>query len=243
MPKFPTYPKVTARNFTRWNEEMFCKYNNERVYNHPNLIIRFVESTRVKQLLNHLLPIKDSDKILAAGCGEGHIEKYLKNGEITLIDISKEAIRRAKDGLGPQNNHKFIVGDLEKIPVRDNYFDKVECSEVIEHVMSPKRMLKELQRVLKPNGTLVITFPNEPLINFFKNVLIKLHLFNYFFPNIPRDMTEEWHLRAYDLKSFRRDLGGSWNIVNEVGIPFWFLPIRYLVKCVSGLDRGSPSSE
>ncbi|OGC97698.1 hypothetical protein A2634_04745 [Candidatus Amesbacteria bacterium RIFCSPHIGHO2_01_FULL_48_32] len=231
MPKFPIYPKVTTRNFRRWNEEMFCKYNNERVYNHPNLIIRFVESMRVKQLLNHLLPIKDSDKILAAGSGEGHIERYLKNGEVSLIDISKEAIRRAKDNLGVQNNYKFIVGDLEKIPVRDNYFDKVECSEVIEHVMSPKKMLKELCRVLKPNGTMVITFPNEPLINYLKGALIKLHLFNYFFPNIPRDMTEEWHLRAYDLRSFKKDSESRWRLVDIKGIPFSFFPVRYLVVC------------
>ncbi|HCH59304.1 MAG: 3-demethylubiquinone-9 3-O-methyltransferase [Candidatus Amesbacteria bacterium GW2011_GWA2_47_11b] len=231
MPKFPIYPNIGKEKFKSWNENMFIKYNNERVYSHPNPIIRFVERVRVSQILHHLSPLKDSDKILAAGCGEGYIEKYFNNGEITLMDISNEAIRRARLALGRKTNFSFINGDLEKIPIPDAFFDKVECSEVIEHVIDPKKMLRELRRVLKPKGLLVITFPNEPLINLLKRILIKFYLFSHFFPNIPNDMTEEWHLRAYNLKRFKEDLCEGWLIKKIRGIPFDILPIRYLVVC------------
>jgi ubiquinone/menaquinone biosynthesis C-methylase UbiE len=53
--------------------------------------------------------------------------------------------------------------DLEKtpIPAPDNYFDYILCSEVIEHMeIDPMFMLSEVNRVMKPNGTLIVTTPN-----------------------------------------------------------------------------------
>lgn len=60
------------------------------------------------------------------------------------------------------------VGDVQKIPLPDNSFDTVLCAEVLEHVPEPLQALKEIRRVLKPNGYLVMSTPllmylhNEP---------------------------------------------------------------------------------
>lgn len=230
MNKFPTYPRISKSRFRSWNEEMFIRYNNERVYYHTSPIIRFVERKRVETILKFLQPLNRSDQILAAGCGEGYIENKIPTGKITLVDLSQEAIRRAKINSNRITDKKFIVADLERLPFPKSSFDKIECSEVIEHVYSPKALLLELHRVLKPDGFLVITFPNEPLINFIKKIFIFLRVFNLFFPNVPKDMVEEWHLRSYNLSSFRKD-SRLWKIDTIQGIPFNFFPVRFAVKC------------
>ena len=228
---FPNYPRVSANNFIRWNEMMFYKYNNERVYNHPSPLIRFVEWCRVKALLRLLQPINKSDYILAAGCGEGYIESQIKEGKILLIDLSVEAIHRAKSRLSKIPHRDFKVANLENIPTKSRVFDAIECSEVIEHVYNPDKMLNEFYRVLKPRGKFVISFPNEPLINFIKQIFIHLGMFKLFFPNIPKNMTEEWHLRSLDLNRFKEMTGKSWRIEKVLGVPFTWLPIRYVVSC------------
>jgi len=228
---FPFYPRIPKNKFRAWNEVMFIRYNNERVYHHSNPFIRFVERKRVQAIIKLLAPLSPSDRILAAGCGEGYVENFIPTGLITLVDISREAITRAKIASTNLHRKKFLIADLERLPIPSNYFDKIECSEVIEHVYSPANLLKELRRVLKPAGFLVITFPNEPLINSIKKILIRFRLFHLFFPNIPPDMTEEWHLRSYDLVSFQKDSSPYWKISAVKGIPFDLLPLRYVLKC------------
>jgi len=50
--------------------------------------------------------------------------------------------------------------DKEPLPFADAEFDVVTCSEVVEHVENPRRLMREAWRVLKPGGTLVMTTPN-----------------------------------------------------------------------------------
>ena len=50
--------------------------------------------------------------------------------------------------------------DQEPLPYPDGAFDVVTCSEVVEHVENPRRLMREAWRVLKPGGTLVMTTPN-----------------------------------------------------------------------------------
>lgn len=60
------------------------------------------------------------------------------------------------------------LGDAHHLPFKDNSFETVFCSQVLEHVVSPKQVLKEIYRVLKPDGQAIISAPhigylhNEP---------------------------------------------------------------------------------
>lgn len=210
---------------------MFVRYNNERVYHHPNPAIRFIENSRVNAVLSLLSPMKSTDTILAAGCGEGYIEKFLKCQHLVMVDISKEAIKRAKKGKYKAKKTTFKIADLENLSFSKNTFDKVECSEVIEHVYSPQKMLSQLSRVTKPDGCLVISFPNEPLINSIKHIFIRLGIFHQIFPNVPKDMTQEWHLHSFTLGKFQQLCQGSWQISKVHGVPFSIFPIRYVALC------------
>jgi 2-polyprenyl-6-hydroxyphenyl methylase/3-demethylubiquinone-9 3-methyltransferase len=53
------------------------------------------------------------------------------------------------------------IATIEKLPLRDNAFDGVICSSVIEYLHDPKACLEELHRVLKPGGVALISVPNR----------------------------------------------------------------------------------
>ena len=107
---------MNQEQFEQWNETMFVKYNNERLYLHPNLIVRWVESLRVKTILK-LVSANASDKILSIGCGEGYVENQIHTGDLYMVDISKSAVEKAKNKLKNNTNIKeIVVGDGLKLP-------------------------------------------------------------------------------------------------------------------------------
>lgn len=93
---------------------------------------------------------KDSGNFetLDLGCGGGLFEAN-PHGQVNL-DICKPN--------KPISN--FILGDGHYLPLRENKFRKVVCIEVIEHVDSPIGLIKECHRVLRKNGTLILSTPN-----------------------------------------------------------------------------------
>jgi len=107
---------------------------------------------------------KPGDKILDAGCGIGMygLEYALKNNiSVIGVDLSEDKIRNAKklkESLQAKNI-QFLEGDLTKLNFKDDSFDFIICSDVLEHIPNDEKALKELGRVLKKNGTLLLTFP------------------------------------------------------------------------------------
>ena len=119
-----------------------------------------------------LLPNNAKD-ILDVGCGTGTFEGILllyKNKSdmnITGIDGSPKCIEVAKSKQIP--NAVFLCGDAESLPFRDNSFDCCLLIEVIEHISDKEGTVKELKRVLRTDGTLIITTPNK------EDVVLRLH--------------------------------------------------------------------
>jgi SAM-dependent methyltransferase len=81
----------------------------------------------------------------------------------SITEFEKSSSRSGKTVLGDSLKVDSYSIDLESepIPVADEYFDFVICSEVIEHLdVDPMYMMSEINRVLKKGGTLVLTTPN-----------------------------------------------------------------------------------
>ncbi|EGW34174.1 uncharacterized protein SPAPADRAFT_59610 [Spathaspora passalidarum NRRL Y-27907] len=105
--------------------------------------------------------LKPNFKVLDAGCGPGSITidfaaNYLPQGSIVGIEPTQELIDTAnvnKEKYGkPLDNLSFIKGSIYELPFKDNTFDLVHVQQVIIHLQDPIRALKELKRVVKPNG-------------------------------------------------------------------------------------------
>lgn len=112
------------------------------------------------------IPYIKNKKVLDIGCWSGMYESMAvaKANHITGIDPSVNAINMAKK-LVPEAS--FYVGRAEKLDFKDNSFDTVIFSEVIEHISkgSEERAIKEVFRVLKPGGYLLLTTPRNHLLS------------------------------------------------------------------------------
>ena len=106
--------------------------------------------------------------ILEIGCGRGGFAVYfaerfaLQIKELTAADFSEVAIEKARDYAIQKGirNVNFDLQDIQNTSYPDNAFDLIFSFETIEHVPDPFQAVKELGRLLKPNGVLILTTPN-----------------------------------------------------------------------------------
>lgn len=96
------------------------------------------------------------NRLLELGCGNGKLWQEnridLRNREIFLSDISEGMVEEVRNKLGSDFN--CIVADAEKIPFKDEYFDSVIANHVLFYLNDLNLGLKEISRVLKPDGIL-----------------------------------------------------------------------------------------
>lgn len=102
---------------------------------------------------------KRSLKVLDVGCGSGTIAKKIQDAghSVKGIDFSEEALKRAS-ARGIETKQCNLD---EGIPEEDNFYDVIWEGDIVEHVFDPIGLLKESARVLKPNGQLLVTIPND----------------------------------------------------------------------------------
>lgn len=96
-------------------------------------------------------------KLLDVGCANGEVLKpLLSKHSIHGVDVSEVEVERARaNGLKAEK----INGD-STLPYEDKVFDYVFSGETIEHIVDTDLFLSEINRVLKPNGTVILTMPN-----------------------------------------------------------------------------------
>lgn len=101
-------------------------------------------------------------EVLDVACGVGYgIEILAKAGAkaVTGVDLDPAAVAEAKERFG-EHAEALVEGDLRELPLADDSFDVIVCFETIEHVEEPERALAELRRVLRADGTLIVSSPN-----------------------------------------------------------------------------------
>jgi len=97
-------------------------------------------------------------RLLDVGCGSGTLIGLLKRRgfEVMGVDTSQEASHVAR----LENDVRVVVGTLDQAEFEAQGFDMVTLFHVMEHVTDPRRVLAEVGRVLKPNGTVILQVPN-----------------------------------------------------------------------------------
>ncbi len=146
---------------------MMEKDHMEKLYSSKNPLIKYVHMGRLKKIIG-LIPKRKNMKILDAGCGEGQLlsmvlKKFgLSNLKLYGTDITSISLESAKKRI---ENAEFSLQDLRNLDYKDEFFDLIMCTEVIEHIPEYKKVLKEFERILKKGGILIISFPNEFLWN------------------------------------------------------------------------------
>jgi ubiquinone/menaquinone biosynthesis C-methylase UbiE len=118
--------------------------------------------TREAWLERTLQALPVGHHILDAGAGELQYKKFCQHLAYTSQDFAQYDGSGDQAGLqtGTWDNSKLdIVSDIVHIPRPDSSFDAIMCIEVLEHLPDPVSALRELTRLLKPGGTLIVTAP------------------------------------------------------------------------------------
>jgi SAM-dependent methyltransferase len=105
------------------------------------------------------LPLPPHAAILDAGCGSGrNLSELGRFGSVTGLEVSSLSLDAAR-ARGVPN---VAAGDLKALPFEPDAFDLATCLDVIEHIEDDRGALRELHRVVKPGGFLLVTVPSYP---------------------------------------------------------------------------------
>ncbi len=171
--------------------------------------------------------LNPGDRVLDLGCGEGRhtIGAYITEDvfavgvDLCLKDVST-ARERAADFVDPQHPHKRMLlacANGLHLPFADGTFDKVICSEVLEHIPDYRGVLKEIQRVLKPGGDFAASVPRRWPERICWWLSSEYH------------EVEGGHIRIFDSQALRDDIeregfrcfGRHW--AHALHVPYWWL--------------------
>ena len=115
------------------------------------------------------LKLAAGERVLDLGCGEGRhsILSYLEAPvHVVGLDLStqdlttsRERFDEFRDDDDPSRCLSLICGSGLALPFEDHTFDAIICSEVLEHIPDYQAVLREIRRVLKPNGRIAVSVP------------------------------------------------------------------------------------
>ena len=130
-------------------------------------------------------------RILDVGCGVGQVVKALQNDGFDAqgVDVSEPNIRKANEHVG-----HCTLYDGKQLPFEDNTFQSVGAFNVLEHVDEPEAFIRELIRVLKPGGRLVISSPNFLRVLGYRDYHVRM-----------RGIANKWR-NALQLRAIRREI-------------------------------------
>lgn len=155
-------------------------------------------------------------KVLDIGCGKGLLSSLIQkqNNNVIGIDISDKALKETE-----RKGIKVKKVNLEDgLPFSNDGFDCVVCSEVIEHLFDPLKLLKEIRRVLKNDGLVIITIPN--IAHLIRRLIFLFGVFPEDHQKYRTSGTSKWeHIRFYTLKSVKQLVDeAGFNVVEIKGV-------------------------
>ena len=207
------------------------------------------DEVRIKWVKGNLARIPAGSNILDAGAGELKFKPDCDHLHYVAQDFGQYE-GTGDEGLqtGEWDNARLdIVSDITDIPVNDESFETLLCTEVLEHIPDAVSALKEFSRILKPGGTLLITAPFASLTHFapyhfcgYNKYWYQHHLPKLGFDIEALDHNGSWfHFVAQELRR-SRFIGKMYSLkglglITRVAV----MPILMLLTILSRFDRGS----
>ena len=150
--------------------------------------------------------IKENIHFLDIGCGTGWAvgqaaKKANKNGTFFGVDLSAKMIDKAQENFKEFSNIHFIKANSESIPLDNDLFDIIICTNSFHHYLHPEQVMKEIHRLLKKGGKIFIL---DPIADYwYIKVIDKIFR-----------LIEPAHVKIYSSKEFQK-------LMENKGLKYW----------------------
>jgi len=211
------------------NDRFAREHSIDDYYERSLLPIRLIEQRRLAIIKSMIGPV-DGLELAEVGSGGGHVLRMFPRARITAIDVSDEFLATARKNLAGYDA-RFVKGEVDKLDLPSESFDRIICTEVLEHTVDPEAILATIARLLRRDGVAVITIPNDPLILRLKAAVRKTPL-GYVLRNRIEWGGDVYHLHKWRPDEFERVLERHLRVTDRGSAPFDALPIRACFRCV-----------
>lgn len=169
-------------------------------------------------------------ELCEVGAGGGHVLRMFPRARLTAIDVSGVFLETARKNLAGYDA-RFVKGEVDKLDLPDESYDRIICTEVLEHTLDPEAILAAMARLLRADGIVVITVPNDPLIIRLKAVVRRTPL-----GLVLRDRIDwggdVYHLHRWSPDEFERILRRHFRITTRRAAPLDALPLHACFRCI-----------
>lgn len=126
-----------------WNSENTVQAEISKIVERYRPVFREIKSNK-------------NDRILDLGCGPTVISRMMKGGEKYCVDPLMKHFVEKIHGISALASFHFLMGTGESLPFLTGCFDQLVCRNVLDHVLCPEEVLKEVKRVSKSSAVVVL---------------------------------------------------------------------------------------
>lgn len=217
-------PLLEGVSVEQWNDAFAREHDIDQYYEAAGPLIRWIEASRLR-LIRELLQPSPGHRVLEVGCGGGHVLRMFPHCQLTGVDVSGEMIAKARRNLEGYPV-RLLKGELCGLDLPRGGFDRIICSEVLEHVVNPGEILESMSGLLARGGRAVVTIPNDALIHRIKHFIRTARL--DVLPPLRRIAWggDQYHLHVWKVAEMRDVLSRYFHVEKVRCAPNRALPIR-----------------
>jgi 2-polyprenyl-3-methyl-5-hydroxy-6-metoxy-1,4-benzoquinol methylase len=210
------------------NDRLAREHPIDDYYARSPLPIRVIEQRRLA-LIKRMIGDASGLDLAEIGSGGGHVLRMFPRARITAIDVSEVFLETAKKNLAGYDA-RFVKGEVDKLDLPSESFDRIICTEVLEHTVDPDAILATLARLLRPTGVAVITVPNDPLILRLKDIVRRTPV-GYVLRDKLNWGGDVYHIHRWTPDEFEHLLEKHFRVEERSSAPLDQVPIRVCFRC------------
>jgi 2-polyprenyl-3-methyl-5-hydroxy-6-metoxy-1,4-benzoquinol methylase len=212
------------------NDKLAREHPIDDYYARSPLFIRMIEQRRLA-IIKRMVGTAAQLDLAEIGSGGGHVLRMFPDARITAIDVSEVFLETAKKNLTGYDA-RFVKGEVDKLDLPSASYDRIICTEVLEHTVDPDAILATIARLLRPTGVAVITIPNDPLILRLKGIVRRTPV-GYVLRDKLNWGGDAYHIHRWKPGEFRHILDRHFTVEEQCSAPVDSLPIRVCFRCTS----------
>jgi SAM-dependent methyltransferase len=211
------------------NDRLAREHPIDDYYRCAPLPIRVIEHRRLA-IIRAMIGESSGLDLCEIGVGGGHVLRMFPQARLTAVDVSGAFLDIARRNLAGYDV-RFIKGDAANLRLPPASFDRIICTEVLEHTADPEAVLAAIAQLLRPTGIAVVTVPNDALILKMKSLLRRTPA-AWMLGKRVNWGGDVYHLHRWTPAQFEALLVHDFAVTRRRAAPVSALPLRMCFRCV-----------